>query len=203
MNKKRVNKACLECKKKHCKCNEERPCQRCKELGLECNDGSKENMDFVFIPMKRKIEEEEEEDNLEEMIKDHKKYNFQLEMKMDMSMYTTGRFITTRFPYFDYWSPSLKKKLGYTNEEIKDLKFTDVVDMDSAISCMSAIEEETIERTQQKNNLVCEVHSQGRLLVKDKDGNLIEMIKECVRLYKKDDPLALEGVVFHLWWTDE
>lgn len=75
--------------------------------------------------------------------------------------------------------------------------------MDSAISCMKQMEKDTIERTQQKNNLICEVHTQGRLLVRDKEGNLTEMIKECVRLYKKEDPLSLEGVVFHLWWTDE
>ncbi len=35
---KRVSKACLECKKRHCRCDHQRPCGRCAKLGLECVD---------------------------------------------------------------------------------------------------------------------------------------------------------------------
>ena len=37
-NRKRVSKACLECKKRHCRCDHQRPCGRCAKLGLECVD---------------------------------------------------------------------------------------------------------------------------------------------------------------------
>jgi hypothetical protein len=37
-NRKRVSKACLECKKRHCRCDHQRPCARCAKLGLDCVD---------------------------------------------------------------------------------------------------------------------------------------------------------------------
>jgi hypothetical protein len=37
-NRKRVSKACLECKKRHCRCDHQRPCSRCTKLGYECID---------------------------------------------------------------------------------------------------------------------------------------------------------------------
>jgi hypothetical protein len=53
-----------------------------------------------------------------------------------------------------------------------------------------------------QEKLNCEIHAHGRLLVRDKEGNLFEMVKECVRLYKRDSPSTLEAVVFHLFWTE-
>ena len=40
-DRKRVSKACIECKKKHSRCGVERPCERCQRLGLECLDVQK------------------------------------------------------------------------------------------------------------------------------------------------------------------
>jgi hypothetical protein len=37
-SRKRVSKACLECKKRHCRCDHQRPCARCAKLGLDCVD---------------------------------------------------------------------------------------------------------------------------------------------------------------------
>lgn len=103
--KKRVNKACLECKKKHCKCEDERPCNRCKSLGLECLDSSKESSEIIFVPMKRKIEEEE--DNLDEMIKDHERYNFKLQLELDLNTYITGILFILNFRKIYYNKISL------------------------------------------------------------------------------------------------
>ena len=36
---------------------------------------------------------------------------------------------------------------------------------------------------------------------RDKFGNIFEMVKECVRIYQKEKPDAIEAIVFHVFWV--
>jgi hypothetical protein len=118
---KRVPKACVECKKKHCKCGEIRPCQRCQQLGLECIDYNplkkekKMENQLIFVHINeneitdnKKRKKGEDREIQEVMEETDQKYNFKLDIGIDSPFYTTGRFISTNLPKISYCSPTLR-----------------------------------------------------------------------------------------------
>lgn len=209
----RVAKACIECKKKHCRCGLVRPCERCKTLNLECRDAEpekraprKETSQIIFVNMNDS--DSKKRKKLEpDIIQEDDKYDFKLEVGMDCPSYTSGRFVCTNFPRIATCSATLRIKLGYTAEEIQSLSLQDIIDTDSLAACMYVLDSEIKERRElikwgSQEKLNCEIHAHGRLLVKDKYGNIYEMVKECVRLYKIEEPANLEAIVFYLFWNE-
>eukprot|EP01080_Neovahlkampfia_damariscottae_P010568 gene10568-3087_t len=193
-DRKRVSKACIECKKKHSRCGVERPCERCQRLGLECIDVQKkekkteETKPLVFVEYKQNKDGKKRKhsgDDIEDQTFFQEKYNnFTIDMNIGSEFYNSG----------------------YSSQEFNDMTFHDLLDQDSFQSCLNRMECEIKDRKEvvkfgSKETLSLETHTPGRIVIKDKNGNIFEMVKECVRIYQKENPDELEAIVFHVFWV--
>jgi hypothetical protein len=70
---------------------------------------------------------------------------------------------------------------------------------EDSISCLMK-EIEDLNSKRKKNFDFSENHLTGRVLIKDKIGNVFEMIRECFIVFTEN--FSLEALVIHLFWSE-
>jgi hypothetical protein len=266
---KRASKACYECQRRHTRCGFQRPCERCKRLGLECVDvqsikkrgRSQKKSDFnlhyqhTFVnnsPDKQPFDAQqslagsavlqpintnqqrsplfndrvtsppdlvtsgdgtEESLLLQEIDKmEMAQFSINVDLTKNQTVYPDkmGVIVSQDVPGIQYVSDSIVQKLGHSSpdaiksyydlfiplhvnwsmQSIKD-------DRQKRITIMQTIENGT--EMLRQNHLKTE--HQGRALVIDKQGSVIELVTKAFRVYNRNNPSKLEGVYTFLFWN--
>jgi hypothetical protein len=263
---KRASKACYECQRRHTRCGFERPCERCKRLGLECVDvqsikkrgRSQKKAEYnihyqhTFVnnsensppPVDRYTPQQsltgsavlqpinntnspiqqqqpfnnansptEEDFLLAEIDKmDQTQFALNVDLTKNQSVYQDkmGVIVSQEIPNIQYVSDSILQKLGYASSDSLKSYYDLFIPLHVQWS-MESIKEDRVKRatimneiengTQMLRQSHLKTEHQGRALVIDKNGAVLELVTKCFRVYNRANPSKLEGVYTFLFWN--
>ena len=213
MNKSERVRACKECQQKHHRCENVRPCYRCKNLNIKCVEAfrkkrkKKDTSTLTFTILNNEDLHKKFKKGTLSKIDALKNYNFKVDTeKLILSNFSGyGRIISLNFPKIDYVSPELLYKLKI-NKNVNELHLKDLIGESSYNNCIAVFQEEmNLKKDQIKvkprtfvQAISCDT---SRIITTDTNGEVFEMVKECIKIFKDDNPLNLEAVIIQLFWV--
>ena len=201
-------KSCRECQNKHHKCEISRPCRRCKQLNLNCDElvqKSLTNLTFTHLNVEDLYGKYKTNSLTKVDILKNYKFKVNYEKLILSNFNSFGKIISIDFPIIDYVSPELLTKLKIIKLK-NNAHLKDILGESTFKDCISIIKEEMIlkmdlMKKKSRNQFKVVTSDTRRIVISDSNGEIFEMVKECIKIYKEDNPIHLEAIIIQLFWV--